>query len=397
MSISPTCQQKAPLAQGATPPGESGDQLRRLRIAYVVHDYNRRYGHSRYVAELANRLKRDHEVHVFANTFEEPDPPGLHLHHVPALRTNGIATVLTFLLSATWMLRGRYDIIHAQGLCGLRQNVVTAHICQSAWFGALAKHNDRLGWRKRLYHALVMPLERLTFRRDMAARFIAVSRRMREDLAAHYGCTERVRVIHHGVDTELFHPGNRAVWRGKVRRQLGLSEGDVVALYVGDLQKAFPAAVRGVARVNGLHLAAVSRSSVEPYRALIAEHGIADRVHFIPSTGTVERYYAAADLFVFPTFYDSFGLVVTEAMASGLPVVCSRAAGAAELIEDGTDGLLINDGWDADQLGAAAARLAGDPALRARLGLAARVKAERYTWDDITRQTLSVYQEIAGW
>ena len=42
---------------------------RRLRIAFVVHDYNRHLGHGRYVAELATRFKRDHEVHVFANTF----------------------------------------------------------------------------------------------------------------------------------------------------------------------------------------------------------------------------------------------------------------------------------------------------------------------------------------
>jgi len=49
----------------------------RLRIAFVVHDYNRQMGQSRYVAELASRFKRDHEVHVFANTFEEPDPASL--------------------------------------------------------------------------------------------------------------------------------------------------------------------------------------------------------------------------------------------------------------------------------------------------------------------------------
>ncbi|HEX3315374.1 MAG TPA: hypothetical protein VHR72_10810, partial [Gemmataceae bacterium] len=57
----------------------------RLRIAMVVHDYNRHAGHSRYVAELATRFKREHEVHVFANTFEEADPVGLTFHKIPAL------------------------------------------------------------------------------------------------------------------------------------------------------------------------------------------------------------------------------------------------------------------------------------------------------------------------
>ena len=125
---------------------------KRLRIAFVVHDYNRRYGHSRYVAELASRFKRDHEVHVFANTVEEPDPAGLTFHHVPASRRNVMTTLLSFALPATWMVGRRYDVIHAQGFCGFRQNVVTAHICQGAWLEAMERHAGRPGWRKRAFH-----------------------------------------------------------------------------------------------------------------------------------------------------------------------------------------------------------------------------------------------------
>src|SRR5262249_2640282 len=155
--------------------------------------------------------------------------------------------------------------------------------------------------------------------------------------------------------------------------QVGLADDVPVALYVGDLQKALPAAVRGVARVPGLHLVAVSRSPVGPYQDLIRGEGVANRVHLLPGTDRVERFYAAADVFVFPTFYDSFGLVATEAMASGLPVVCSAAAGAAELIEDGVNGLIVNDPWgDSTALADALGRLVDDPALRQRLGDAAR-------------------------
>ncbi len=86
----------------------------RLRIAFVVHDYNRHMGHSRYVAELASRFKRDHEVHVFANTFNEPDSVGITYHHVPAWRRYTLSTILTFVLPATALVRGRFDIVHAQ-------------------------------------------------------------------------------------------------------------------------------------------------------------------------------------------------------------------------------------------------------------------------------------------
>ena len=370
--------------------------VRRLRIAYVVHDYNRRCGHSRYVAELASRFKRDHEVHVYANTFEEADSEHLTFHPVPAWRPNALASILTFLVPATLWIRGRFDVIHAQGVCGLRQNVVTAHICQGAWYEALVRHAGRPGWRKRLFQALTDRLERWTFQARGARRVIAVSGRMREDLRRHYGREDGVRVIHHGVDTETFHPRHRSAWRSAIRDQIGLSEDVCVALYVGDYQKALPAAVRAVARAPGVHLVGVSRSAAQPYRPLIEREGVSDRVHLLPAASHVERYYAAADLFVFPTFYDSFGLVATEAMASGLPVVCSAAAGAAELIRDEDNGLLVRDPWDADALAQAVRRLASDAALRRRLGEAARRSIEPYTWDEVARRTLQVYGEVVS-
>src|SRR5438270_7123410 len=101
----------------------------RLRIALVVHDYHRHGGHARYTAELATRFRRDHDVHVFANTVDDPDTAGITFHHVPAWRANALATIASFVLPATVLVRGNFDIVHAQGLCGLRQNVVTAHIC----------------------------------------------------------------------------------------------------------------------------------------------------------------------------------------------------------------------------------------------------------------------------
>jgi UDP-glucose:(heptosyl)LPS alpha-1,3-glucosyltransferase len=373
-----------------------------LRIAFVVHDYNRIYGHSRYVAELASRFKHDHDVHIFANTVQEPDPSKLTFHHVPASRRNVMTTLLSFVLPATQMTmtHGPYDIVHSQGFCTLRQNVVTAHMCHRGWRQATVQSTvqstGQFGWRKRLFYAVADLFDSYTFSRPRSQRLIAVSARLSSDIHRYYGRTAGVRVIHHGVDTETFHPRNRERWRMEIRHQLGLNDDTPLALYVGDYQKALPAAVRGVARVSGLHLAAVSRSPIEPYQPLIRSEGVADRVHLVPGTPNVERYYAAADMFAFPTFYDTFGLVATEAMASGLPVVCSALAGAAEVIRDGEDGVIIRDPWNPDSLAEALRKLVADPELRRRLGAAARQRAEQLTWDEVARQTLAVYREITG-
>jgi UDP-glucose:(heptosyl)LPS alpha-1,3-glucosyltransferase len=367
---------------------------RRLRIAFVVHDYNRELGQGRYVAELATRIKRGHEVHVFANTFDDPDPFGLTYHHVPAWRRNAMTTILSFILPATRAVRGEFDIVHAQGLCGLRQDVVTAHICSAGWFEAADRFAGRQPWRKRVFRAVVTRAERLAFRRRAARRFIAVSERVRGDLARHYGLTDRVRVIPHGVDAETFTPRNRDRWRAEVRAELGLAAGEFVALYVGDWQKAGPPLVAALAGVPGTKLAVVTRSAPAAIARGATAAGVAGRVVVIPPTRRVERYYAGADVFLFPSFYDTFGMVVAEAMASGLPVVTSRSAGAAELIVPGESGLLTDGPWDVHALAAHLARLRDDPQLRHRLGVAARAAVEPHTWDRVAEETIAVYREV---
>jgi UDP-glucose:(heptosyl)LPS alpha-1,3-glucosyltransferase len=381
-----------PRADPASP--TSGPDGSRLRIAFVVHDYHRHGGHARYVAELAARFKREHDVTVFANRFEEPEPAGITYRHVPAWRANALTTIVSFMLPATVLVRGRFDIIHAQGLCGLRQNVVTAHICLPAWNAAGDRYAGRPGWRKRVFRAVVTRLERLALRPGAAARFIAPSARAAEDLAAYFGLHDSVRVIRHGVDTELFHPRNRPVWRGPIREELGLATDDCVALYVGDPQKALPAAIRALAKSPGVRLVAVSKSDPMPYATLATSEGVAARVRFVAGTEHVERYYAAADLFLFPTYYDTFGLVLTEAMASGLPVVTSRAAGAAELVTHGESGWLTDEPWDVESIAARIRALSADGALRGKIGAAARAAVEQLAWDRVAEQTMAVYREV---
>jgi UDP-glucose:(heptosyl)LPS alpha-1,3-glucosyltransferase len=369
---------------------------RRLRIAFVVHDYNRHMGHSRYVAELASRFKRDHEVHVFANTFDEPDPVGITYHHVPAWRRYTLSTILTFVLPATALVRGRFDIVHAQGLCGLRHNVATAHFCQPGWYDALVRANGALTWRQLLSRALITPLERLALAKRSTRRVIAISDLMRRDLAQFFGRADGVRVIYHGVDSEKFHPRNRTVCRDRLRSELGAAQGECLALFVGNLQKGAAAAIRATARVDGVRLVLVSGSNTDADRAVARAEGAAYRVVFHPFSKYIEQFFAAADVFIFPTIYEPYGMVISEAMASGLPVITSRGAGAAELIEHGESGWLTADSWDSDQIAEGLRAVVADPGLRQRMGAAARAKIEAYTWDRAAEQTLAVYREAVA-
>ena len=368
----------------------------RLRIALVVHDYHRHGGHGRYVVELASRYRRDHDVHVFANLVEEEDTTGITFHHIPAWRPNHLAYVLSFVIPATAKVRGAFDVIHSQGLCGLHHDLATAHFCQTAWYTSLEREGVSLTWRQHVFRSLVTPLERRALCQPGTRRVIAVSDGMRRNLADLYGRSHGVDVVYHGTDVDKFHPENRSRYRKAVRESVGVSDDRFLAIYVGDLKKGAVTAVRAVARTPGVTLLIVSPSPPDRYRAEAERAGVADRVIFHPHSKRVERFFAAADAFVFPTVYDPFGLVITEAMASGLPVLTSPAAGAAELLTHGFDGLVTDRAWDVDAIARHLARLRDDPGLRDRMGAAARARVEPLTWDRTAEQTLAVYRAVAA-
>ena len=110
-----------------------------MKIAFVVHDYNRAAGHSRYVAELATRFSEGHEVHVFANRIERADERRVIFHTVPALRSNVVTTLFSFAVSSKLLVRKGFDVVHSQGFCGPRSNVITTHICNEAWSRSLTR------------------------------------------------------------------------------------------------------------------------------------------------------------------------------------------------------------------------------------------------------------------
>lgn len=363
-----------------------------MKIAFVVHDYHRTGGHSRYTVELAERFAREHDVHVFANRIEDGGASSIHFHRIPALRATALSTILSFPLPATNAVGRDFDVVHAQGLVCAGANVITAHICNATWYEARRKSTDGIRASEHLFAAIVNRLERRLFRGSKRAEVIAVSKRVADDLRVAYGRTDRVSVIYHGVDLDRFSPALRERHRLALRASLGIPEDALVALYVGDLRKGGRTAIRALLAASDWRLLTVSRTSPEPYAAFADECGVRDRVVLAPATDVVEQFYAAADAFVFPSENDAFGMVVTEAMASGLPVIVSAAAGASELVEHGTSGFVLGSADASDEVGARLSAWSNDRDSLARMGAAAREGVTPYTWDAIAEQTMEVYR-----
>ena len=195
---------------------------------------------------------------------------------------------------------------------------------------------------------------------------------------------EKLRILPRGLDTELFHPSKKKpdFWKNR-----GLREGEVGVLYVGR-----------VSREKNLDLAAAAFRRLYaagiPVRPLIVGDGPYAPMmkELLPEgiyTGSLHKEelasaYASADFFIFPSTTDTFGNVVIEAQASGLPVIVSDIGGPKDLVEDGVDGF-ITKGQDLDALTAAVKLLAGDGLLRKKMGTASRARVAERDWSRAAR------------
>jgi glycosyltransferase involved in cell wall biosynthesis len=380
-----------------------------VRIALVCSEVIRESGHGRYMLELARRLAPEHEVHVYSHLYQPG--PGVTHHPVPApVGVNLIRVFAFFVASSLRLAFARHDIVHAIGGCTARQDVVTAQFCQRAWGEEMKRQRPEeagprrglAGRLRRLYHEIYWRatdlLEARAFRTGPYRRLIAVSKGVREELARYYGAdAAQVAVVYNGVEPGEFSAEAIARDRETTRATLGFAADEPVLLFVGDFyRKGLLTVLDALAAMKtpNAKLLVVGRGEVAAFRALADARGVAERVQFVGFQPNVVPYFSASDAFVFPTRYEPFGMVITEAMAAGLPVVTTRAAGAAEVITPGVDGEVVADPDDAHEMAARLDAILADPARRRAMGEAARATALKVNWDYVAVETLKVYEDL---
>jgi UDP-glucose:(heptosyl)LPS alpha-1,3-glucosyltransferase len=127
----------------------------------------------------------------------------------------------------------------------------------------------------------------------------------------------------------------------------------VVIFVANELErKGFFPLLRAIASLkkSTVRLLAVGRLSERACAAEIAALGMTGRVRFTGPTSIVADYFAAADIFALPTYYEAWGLVIVEALACGLPVLTSRLAGASVAVQEGKNGSLLNQPSDEEEI-----------------------------------------------
>jgi len=367
--------------------------------------------------QLARYLVRaGHEVHAysFAATREPELAPGVHFHDVPASpasdsRFGGALHSATFARNATRMIarnRAGYDAVHGRGMSTWEQDIV--HVT-----GVISgeRRRDRLsraaGESQRLEDALlplkapIVPVRRFIERRIFEDRvpleIHTSSSFIRDDVLAAYDLDPaRIHVVPPGVDLDEFRPpADRLV----ARQEVGLTESEPLILFCGHSfkRKGLDRAVIAMSRMREpARLVVVGGDDPATYLQLARRLGVEKRMHFVGPRTDTWRFFQAADIFLLPTRVDMWGMPIVEAMATAVPPVTTRGAGAADVIANEESGFVLPEPLDVDLLAATLDRLAANPELRHRIGQAANKRAQSLTWDEHGRKVEVAMQSIAG-
>ncbi|MFM7438259.1 MAG: glycosyltransferase family 4 protein, partial [Snowella sp.] len=154
--------------------------------------------------------------------------------------------------------------------------------------------------------------------------------------------------------------------------------------------------LKALSQVPDLHLAVVGATERSPYPQLTVELGLDERVHFLGYRRDVSEIMKAVDLFVFPSRYEPFGMVVSEAMASGLPVITAATTGVAEIITP-ESGIVLADSEDVEALMQALSKLANDRELRQQMGKVGRAIAQQHSWVSKTKSYVDLFEAIGNY
>ena len=368
----------------------------------VAHDVHWDGGMERAFAELIERRHDEVEFHVLSSTLAPALRPLVTWHRVPAPAKPFPLKFALFSILAWWRARSiDRDLVHTcGGIVPMRADVVSVHFSHR---GRRATGDGFMPgegtWPRRMNTALarVMALaaERWCFRPGRARTLACVSTGLASEMATLYPRLT-LRMTPNGVDVDRFQPDPDA--RDALRRSEGVPDDTVVALFVGGdwARKGVLLAIQAIAQASAscgrrIELWVVGPGDIPEYSRLSRELSVEGSVRFFGPRIDTERLYAAADVFVLPSQYETFSLVAHEAAASGLPIVATAVHGIDELLAAGA-GLEVRR--DPSDIARALASLAADPALREIMGSAGRAHASSLTWSHSARSVTALYSAL---
>ncbi len=373
-----------------------------MKVGIAFPGCHRRAGVERVMLECTNYLaSRGYDTHAFAIDWD-PDCNAIDpraVKHVIAVSSRNYLIRLASFIRETRkeiaQLSPPADVLAGFGIESPDNSVVWMQSVHRAWLEISAKQRNLRGRLKQKVnpaHAVILALERKRFVNRNYRTVVALSPQVKGDIIRLYAVPEQdIVVIPNGFSPSEFSTDIVLNCRARVRSQLGFQDTDKVVIFTANEleRKGFYPLLRAIHTLNDphIHLLAVGRLDPTVYGAEIETLGMANRVHWTGPTNNVSEYYSAADLFVLPTQYEAWGLVIIEAMACGLPVVTSRLAGASVAVRNDRTGKLLEHPHDTDEIVEAMR-----PFLSGSLADGRQISesVSEYAWDKVLQQYESV-------
>lgn len=372
----------------------------RMHILYdhQIFSYQKFGGASRYFAELMNVLDATHEAQFTLGVAASPNEYLAQSRFYQGERDTqaGTGPFLRRYARNEWRFRQLarqqpFDVLHAtfydpSVLHSVRGSklVVTVLDMIPERFPAFFDVTSLYG---RFVTRRWIEGKRLLCQRADA--IIAISQSTKDDLVSFYGVApERVTVVHLGNRLGLTAPG--APLAGMPSRYV---------LFVGtrntykNFSPFIEAAAAAVHADPGLEVVCIGGGAFsEEEHALLRQHDLAGRVQQRNvADGDIAACYAHAEVFVFPSLYEGFGIPILEAFSCGCPTLLARASCFPEIAGDAA---LYFDPQTPGSMAAALTRLLGDAALRDQLRARGRARAAEFTWERTTARTLDIYRAL---
>ncbi|MEO0683983.1 MAG: glycosyltransferase family 4 protein [Cyanobacteria bacterium J06649_11] len=380
-----------------------------MKLCIITHSLIKGDGQGRVNYEVAcEAIRRDHHVTVLASQISPELEKHPSINWVPIsvkVPTELIRNMVFAYKSTNWLRkhRNQLDVVKVNGaITWAKSDANAVHFVHSSWlkFSTLEATNSTqktslnpyiyfYNFYQWLYTKLNAGWEKQAF--DNAKIVVAVSDKVAEDLREIGVPQQVIRVISNGVDTEEFSPGkdcSRQTWN--------LPDGVPLAMFAGDIRlprKNLDTVLKALLEVPDLHLAVVGVTDGSPYPQLTKSLGLSDRVHFLGFRRDVPSLMKVVDFFVFPSRYEPFGLVIIEAMATGIPVITANCAGAAPLITPEA-GIVLSDPNDIKTLALGMQKLSNNPDLITKMGRAAREIALQNTWKEMAQKYVDLFEEM---
>jgi UDP-glucose:(heptosyl)LPS alpha-1,3-glucosyltransferase len=370
------------------------------KIAVVVPKYGLAGGAEQFAASLTERLagSTPYEFHVFAHRWRiQPGSPVL-FHRLPEWRWPRFLRPWAFAKAVERALRtDHFDLVHSHDRI-FRADVFSLHCTpHRTWV------RDVRAKIPSLFDRVMIGVERRMVSGNPSATFLPVSslsadlfHREYPDAKGHW------KIMPPGVDYARFSGPDRDTCRREICARHGIDRGAFVVLFVGMNfeHKGLDTVMEAVAKASRqrlgakFHLLVVGKGNIGKYFAKAAQLGLASSVTFTGAiTSSLEEYYRSSDCLMLLSAFDTFGMVVLEAMAAGLPAVISSAVGAKDIAEKQGNGRVLLSHHDRDSAADALLELV-EPEKWNNCSRAASQTARILDWSKQAEEMLGVYDAL---